>query len=96
MFTYEFLQNYWWFIISLLGGLLVEVAPFHIAQDLEPPGLKMVKIAGECQAGPGHVLHGQTDGIIVSGGENNLHLEFFCDRRKRYVKFAHTCHTPLS
>ena len=23
MFTYEFLQNYWWFIISLLGGLLV-------------------------------------------------------------------------
>ncbi|MDO5664557.1 MAG: cytochrome d ubiquinol oxidase subunit II [Bacteroidia bacterium] len=23
MITYEFLQNYWWFIISLLGGLLV-------------------------------------------------------------------------
>ena len=23
MFTYEFLQTYWWFIISLLGGLLV-------------------------------------------------------------------------
>lgn len=23
MFTYEFLQDYWWFIISLLGGLLV-------------------------------------------------------------------------
>lgn len=23
MFTYEFLQQYWWFIISLLGGLLV-------------------------------------------------------------------------
>lgn len=23
MFTYEFLQNYWWFIISLLAGLLV-------------------------------------------------------------------------
>jgi cytochrome d ubiquinol oxidase subunit II len=23
MFTYEFLQNYWWFILSLLGGLLV-------------------------------------------------------------------------
>ena len=23
MFTYEFLQNYWWAIISLLGGLLV-------------------------------------------------------------------------
>lgn len=23
MFTYEFLQHYWWFIISLLGGLLV-------------------------------------------------------------------------
>lgn len=23
MFTYEFLQNYWWFVISLLGGLLV-------------------------------------------------------------------------
>ncbi|MDE6871490.1 MAG: cytochrome d ubiquinol oxidase subunit II [Bacteroidales bacterium] len=23
MFTYEFLQNYWWFIVALLGGLLV-------------------------------------------------------------------------
>ena len=23
MFTYEFLQQYWWFLISLLGGLLV-------------------------------------------------------------------------
>ena len=23
MITYEFLQNYWWFIVSLLGGLLV-------------------------------------------------------------------------
>ncbi|MDE5732669.1 MAG: cytochrome d ubiquinol oxidase subunit II, partial [Bacteroidales bacterium] len=23
MFTYDFLQNYWWFIIALLGGLLV-------------------------------------------------------------------------
>lgn len=23
MFTYDFLQNYWWFVISLLGGLLV-------------------------------------------------------------------------
>ena len=23
MFTYEFLQHYWWFLISLLGGLLV-------------------------------------------------------------------------
>ena len=23
MFTYEFLQQYWWFVVSLLGGLLV-------------------------------------------------------------------------
>ena len=23
MFTYEFLQAYWWFIVSLLGGILV-------------------------------------------------------------------------
>ena len=23
MFTYDILQNYWWFLISLLGGLLV-------------------------------------------------------------------------
>ena len=23
MITYEFLQQYWWFLISLLGGLLV-------------------------------------------------------------------------
>ena len=23
MFTYDFLQNYWWFIVALLGGLLV-------------------------------------------------------------------------
>ncbi|HAR37718.1 MAG TPA: cytochrome C oxidase assembly protein, partial [Porphyromonadaceae bacterium] len=23
MITYEFLQQYWWFIMSLLGGLLV-------------------------------------------------------------------------
>ena len=23
MLTYEFLQNYWWFLIALLGGLLV-------------------------------------------------------------------------
>ena len=23
MITYEFLQQYWWFLISILGGLLV-------------------------------------------------------------------------
>ena len=23
MITYEFLQQYWWFLIALLGGLLV-------------------------------------------------------------------------
>ena len=23
MITYDFLQHYWWFLISLLGGLLV-------------------------------------------------------------------------
>ncbi|MDR2824476.1 MAG: cytochrome C oxidase assembly protein, partial [Prevotellaceae bacterium] len=23
MITYSFLQNYWWFIVSLLGGILV-------------------------------------------------------------------------
>ena len=78
-----------------LRRLLLEIAPLHVAQNLEPPGFKVVKVAGECQAGPRHIFHGQADRIIVSGGKNDLHMKFFCNRGKGNVVFSHVFHAPL-
>ena len=73
----------------LLRCLLIQVAPLHVPQDLQPPGLEMVKIACQAQARPGHVLYRNADRSIVCGGVNDLHMEFFFNCGKGHIVFAH-------
>ena len=58
-------------------------AVFHVAQNLQPHGLEVLKIAGQLQAGASHILHRQADGLVIRRGVGYLHLEFLYQRGQR-------------
>ena len=62
-------------VCPLGGGHLVEIARFHIADDLQPHGLKMVEISGDLQTGPGHIRNGDPDLVIIRGTPGDLQIE---------------------
>ena len=74
----------------LLRRFFLNVADFHIAQDLQPHGLVIVEVTGQLESRPGNVLYGQTNGLVIRRGIYDFQLEvpYQCSQRNA-VGYAH-------
>ena len=78
---------------ALLLGQFFQIAGFHIAQNLQAHGFKMVEIARQLQPRTRHVRDGQADGGIICGGKSHLQVEFLSNGCQRdAVGIDHQCH----
>ena len=80
----------------LLGRFPLQIADFHVAQDLQPHGLEIVEIARDLEPGAGHILHGEADGFVVRRSVGHFHLEFLHQGGQgNAVGFNHMCTSCL-
>ena len=75
---------------ALRGGEPFNKADLHIAHQLEPHGLKMVKIPGKLKPGPCHILHGNADFFVIRGQKGRFQMKFLYQFGKgNTVGFCH-------
>ena len=71
-------------------GHLVQIARFHVADDLKPHGLEMVKVSRDLQTRTGHVCDGDLDLFVIRGLKGDFQIELGYHLRKGdRVGFGH-------